>query len=219
MQWSHWFAGMMDTQPTDRMYDCLPMYHSVGGVQAPGAVLAGGGSVVIREKFSAQPVLERHRPLGLHAVSIHRRALPLPAAHRTVSATRPRHRIRMACGNGLRARMSGTASRTGFAIPHILEFYAATEGNVSLFNVEGEPGAIGRIPPYLAHRFPAALVKFDVEKSEPVRDEQGFCIRCAPNETGEAIGEILDGRVQFRQPIRGLHEPRGFREENPPQCL
>ena len=44
---------MMDTQPADRMYNCLPMYHSVGGVQAPGAVLAGGGSVVIREKFSA----------------------------------------------------------------------------------------------------------------------------------------------------------------------
>ena len=53
MQWSHWFAGMMDAQPTDRMYNCLPMYHSVGGVQAPGAVLVGGGSVVIREKFSA----------------------------------------------------------------------------------------------------------------------------------------------------------------------
>ena len=53
MQWTHWFAGLMDTQATDRMYDCLPMYHSVGGVQAPGAVLLGGGSVVVREKFSA----------------------------------------------------------------------------------------------------------------------------------------------------------------------
>ena len=27
MQWSHWFAGMMDVQPQDRMYNCLPMYH------------------------------------------------------------------------------------------------------------------------------------------------------------------------------------------------
>ena len=48
-----------------------------------------------------------------------------------------------------------------FRIPRILEFYAATEGNVSLVNVEGMPGAIGRIPPFLAHRFPAALVKYD----------------------------------------------------------
>ena len=54
MQWSHWFAGLMDTQPDDRMYDCLPMYHSVGGVVATGAALVGGGSVVIRERFSAR---------------------------------------------------------------------------------------------------------------------------------------------------------------------
>ena len=38
-----------------------------------------------------------------------------------------------------------------FAIPQILEFYAATEGNFSLFNVEGKVGAIDRIPPL---RFP-----------------------------------------------------------------
>ena len=35
--WSFWFAGLMNTGPSDRMYDCLPMYHSVGGVVAIGA--------------------------------------------------------------------------------------------------------------------------------------------------------------------------------------
>ncbi len=54
MQWSFWFAGLMNTGPDDRMYDCLPLYHSVGGVVATGAVLVRGGSVVIREKFSAR---------------------------------------------------------------------------------------------------------------------------------------------------------------------
>ena len=53
LQWSFWFAGLMDTGPDDRMYDCLPMYHSVGGVVATGALLVSGGSVVIRDKFSA----------------------------------------------------------------------------------------------------------------------------------------------------------------------
>src|SRR6202012_5273720 len=47
MQWSHWSAGMMNAQPTDRMYTCLPMYHSVGGVLAPGAILTTGGALVI----------------------------------------------------------------------------------------------------------------------------------------------------------------------------
>ena len=48
------FAGVMDTRPTDRMYDCLPLYHTAGGLVATGAVLLNGGSVVIREKFSAR---------------------------------------------------------------------------------------------------------------------------------------------------------------------
>ncbi len=47
MQWGHWFAGMMSAQATDRMYNCLPMYHSVGGVQVPGAILVAGGTAIL----------------------------------------------------------------------------------------------------------------------------------------------------------------------------
>jgi fatty-acyl-CoA synthase len=46
------------------------------------------------------------------------------------------------------------------------------------------------VPSFLSHRFPAAIVKFDVERGEPLRDAEGRCIRCAPNEVGEAIGRI-----------------------------
>jgi fatty-acyl-CoA synthase len=101
------------------------------------------------------------------------------------------HHLRLACGNGLRPDVWPQFKRR-FQIPQIIEFYAATEGNVSMFNIEGKPGAIGRIPSYLAHRFPATLVQFDIETGEPVRDEQGACVRCAPNEIGEAIGKLLD---------------------------
>jgi fatty-acyl-CoA synthase len=78
--------------------------------------------------------------------------------------------------------------QTRFKIPKILEYYASTEGNFSLYNCEGEPGAIGRIPAFLANRLPVALLRFDVDKSEPVRNMEGFCERCAPNEVGEAVG-------------------------------
>ncbi|HTR35289.1 MAG TPA: long-chain-acyl-CoA synthetase [Bryobacteraceae bacterium] len=189
MQWTHWFAGLLDTQPSDRMYDCLPMYHSVGGVQAPGAVLAGGGSVVLCEKFSASrfwnDIVRWDCTLFQYIGELCRYLL-----HTDSCREETEHRVRLACGNGLRPDI-WDAFKNRFRIPRILEFYAATEGNVSLFNVEGEPGAIGRVPSYLAHRFPAALVKFDIERGEPVRDEQGFCIRCAPNEAGEAIGRLL----------------------------
>src|SRR5262249_28562652 len=51
---SYAFAGVMDTRASDRMYDCLPLYHTAGGVVATGALLVKGGSVVIRDKFSVR---------------------------------------------------------------------------------------------------------------------------------------------------------------------
>jgi len=112
------------------------------------------------------------------------------------------HRIWMCCGNGLRADVWDEFQRR-FRILRILEFYASTEGNVSLFNIDGKPGAIGRIPSFLAHRVPVTLVKFDVETGEPVRNEQGFCLRSAPNEVGEAIGKVLRDPANFASRFEG----------------
>jgi fatty-acyl-CoA synthase len=192
LQWSLWFAGMMDTRPADRMYNCLPMYHSVGGVLATGAVLAGGGSVVIRESFSARhfwPDVVRWDCTLVQYIGELCRYLVNADSNPQETA----HRLRMCCGNGLRPDVWGVF-KDRFRIPHILEFYAATEGNVSMFNVEGKPGAIGRVPPFLAHRFPTALVKLDVDTEQPIRNDQGWCIRCGPNEVGEAIGPLLEDR-------------------------
>jgi fatty-acyl-CoA synthase len=191
MRWSHWFAGMLDTGPSDRLYNCLPMYHSVGGIVATGAVLAAGGSVAIRESFSASrfwdDVVEWDCTLFQYIGELCRYLL-----NTAESPLERQHRLRMCCGNGLRPDI-WDSFQTRFRIPKILEFYAATEGNVSLFNVEGKPGAVGRVPSYLAHRFPATLVRFDFEREEPVRSEQGFCVRAAVNEAGEAIGRIDSG--------------------------
>ena len=188
MVWTHWFAGMMETGPTDRMYNCLPMYHSIGGAVATGAVLVNGGSVAIREKFSASSfwddIVRFDCTLFQYIGELCRYLLLAPGHPRET-----RHRLRLCCGNGLRGDV-WEDFRTRFHIPQILEFYAATEANVSLFNVEGRPGAIGRTPPFIAHRSALALVKFDVERNTPLRSEDGFCVRCAPNEAGEAIGRI-----------------------------
>lgn len=189
MQWSHWFAGMMDTRSSDRMYDCLPMYHSIGGVVATGAMLVSGGSVVVRPQFSASrfwdDVVEWNCTLFQYIGELCRYLVNSPP-----NLQETNHQIRLCCGNGLRLDIWQTFQHR-FHIPQILEFYAATEGNFSLFNCEGKPGAIGRIPLFLAHRFSVALVKFDFDTKEPARNDDGFCIRCSTNEFGEALGEIL----------------------------
>jgi fatty-acyl-CoA synthase len=193
MQWSHWFAGLLDTRVTDRMYNCLPMYHSVGGVVAVGATLVNGGSVFLRQGFSArhfwEDIVANDCTLFQYIGELCRFLF--------MSAPSPRHiehRIRICCGNGLRADI-WEQFKERFHIPKILEFYAATEANFSLYNCEGKPGAIGRIPSFLAHRFPVALVRFDTVAGKPVRGETGFCERCLPDEVGEAISKISANRT------------------------
>lgn len=188
LNWGLWFAGLTGATPQDRLYDCLPLFHSVGGIVAPCSMLAAGGSVVIAEKFSVSNFwsdIVRHDCTLFQYIGELCRYL-LKAAP---SEYESRHRLRLVCGNGLRGDI-WEDFQARFAIPRILEFYAATEGNFSLFNVEGQPGAIGRIPPLLAHRFPANLVRLDPDRGTPLRNDEGFCIACARGETGEAIGRI-----------------------------
>lgn len=188
MQWSHWFAGMMDIRSTDRMYNCLPMYHSIGGVVAIAPLLIKGGSVVVREKFSATRFWDDIVKLDC-TVFQYIGELCRYLVNSEPQPNEARHRIRLCCGNGLRPDV-WNRFKTRFDIHQILEFYAATEGNVSLFNLEGKPGSIGRTPRFLAHRFPTKIVRIDIQTGDVLRGADGFCILCRPNEIGEAIGKI-----------------------------
>src|SRR6185503_5680778 len=113
--------------------------HSVGGVVATGALLVSGGSVVIARKFSASrfwPDLVRWDCTLFQYIGELCRYLVNCPPH----PDETKHRIRMCCGNGLRADV-WIRFKERFRIPDILEFYAATEGNVSLFNMEDRPGS------------------------------------------------------------------------------
>lgn len=201
MEWSFWFAGMMDTGPGDRLYDCLPMYHSTGGVVAVGAMLVNGGAVVIRRRFSAsrfwEDVADEGCTMFLYIGELCRYLLAAPHHPRETE-----HRLRLCFGNGLRADVWEAFERR-FGIARIIEFYAATEGNVALYNCEGRPGAVGRVPPVLAHRFPVTLIRCDSVSGEPLRDQDGFCMRCTAHETGEAVGKIVAGGADASRSFEG----------------
>jgi fatty-acyl-CoA synthase len=46
-------------------------------------------------------------------------------------------------------------------------------------------------------------VQYDADADAPVRGASGFCVRCAPNEVGEAIGRILDGGANLGARFEG----------------
>jgi fatty-acyl-CoA synthase len=211
MQWSHWFAGMLDTRPSDRMYNCLPLYHSVGGVVAAFATLVNGGSVVIRPKFSAtdfwRDVRDEGCTLFQYIGELCRYLVNSP--HQEIES---QHALRIACGNGLRPEV-WTPFQSRFKIPRVLEYYASTEGNFSLYNCEGEVGAIGRIPPFLASRLPVALLRFDIERGEPLRNSSGFCERCGDDEPGEAVGLMPQGTAQRGGRFEGYADAEATRRK------
>jgi fatty-acyl-CoA synthase len=211
LRWSQWFAGLLDTRPEDRLYDCLPLYHSVGGVVAVGAALAGGAAVVIRPRFSAsdfwRDVCEERCTLFQYVGELCRYLVNAPPHPLERS-----HALRIACGNGLRPDVWETF-KTRFAVPRILEYYASTEGNFSLYNCEGRRGSIGRIPSYLAHRLPVTLVRFDHDAGEPLRNAAGFCERCETDEAGEALGWIPNEPGVGAGRFEGYADPEATRRK------
>jgi fatty-acyl-CoA synthase len=157
-------------------------------VVAIGAPLLQGGAVVIRNRFSARDfwhdIVRWDCTLFQYIGELCRYLVNSPA-----QADEGAHRLRLCCGNGLRADI-WVRFKERFRIPQILEYYASTEGNFSLYNCEEKIGAIGRIPPMLRHRHAIALIRCDEESGEPVRDPAGRCIRCGDDEVGEAIAEV-----------------------------
>jgi len=119
LQWSYWFTGLIDAQPEDRLYNCLPMYHSVGGVVATGAALVGGASVVLRERFSVSnfwnDVVAERCTLFQYIGELCRYLLNAPP-----DPQETRHALRLACGNGLRGEVWEPFQQR-FRIPQILE--------------------------------------------------------------------------------------------------
>ena len=182
------FASAVLPKKTDKVYNVLPLYHSAGGIIAVGLALTSGASLVLKRKFSVNDfwldVKKYNVTIFQYIGELCRYLLNAPK-----NKFENNHNLRIATGNGLRPDIWDDF-KNRFKIKKILEFYGATEGNISLINYDGKSGAIGRVPSYLKSMLNIEIVKFDVEKEEPLRDEKGFCIPCEIDEVGEAIGEI-----------------------------
>jgi fatty-acyl-CoA synthase len=182
------FVGALRPRATDRIYDPLPLYHSTGGVCAVGLAFFSGGALILKRKFSVHEFWGDVHKYGAtmfeYIGELCRYLLNAPS-----SPLERGHSIRAITGNGLRPEI-WREFQDRFAIPRIVEFYGATESNVSMLNYDGTVGAVGRVPDYLEWLLPSRVVRFDVEKEMPVRGADGLCIECGPDEVGETLGGI-----------------------------
>jgi fatty-acyl-CoA synthase len=184
------FAAAIGAKATDRVYMCLPMYHTNGGVIALGLALSVGGSAYIREKFSASAFwndcIAQKCTLFVYIGELCRYLMNGP-----VRPEEGQHKVRACIGNGLRPDIY-EAFQKRFGIRAVLEFYGSTEGNAVMVNFDFKPGAVGRVPSWAAARFPMTLVAYDVDADTHPRDASGFCRVSAPDEVGELLAEIRD---------------------------
>ena len=180
------FVGGLRPRATDRIYDPLPLYHSTGGVCAVGLAFFSGGALILRRRFSVQEFwsdIHKYQATMFEYIGeLCRYLLNAPP-----SPLERGHRIRVITGNGLRPEI-WREFQDRFAIPRIVEFYGATESNVSMLNYDGTVGAVGRVPDYAQKLLPTRVIRFDVESEMPVRGPDGLCIACGPEEAGEAVG-------------------------------
>lgn len=184
------FAGATAATDKDVTFNVLPLYHSTGGLVGIGPALLNGGRLVLRKRFSATGFWPDVKASGA-TVFVYIGELCRYLVNCAENPDERSHRLRLAFGNGLRPDV-WTEFQKRFAIPDILEFYGSTEGNVSVFNFDGKPGAIGRVPGFLKKQINFRLVRFDMDTEEPVRGPDGLCQLVKPGEVGEALGLIGD---------------------------
>ena len=174
-------AGLQCT-PEDRLYICLPLYHGTGLLIGVGASFSSGASMFIRRRFSASNFLREVREqrttclvyigeLCRYLCNTDRR----PDDHRN-----PLTRM---MGNGLRPDV-WMEFKERFGIKRISEFYGASEGNVAFANLLNKDRTIGMTSAKVA------LVAYDVDADELVRDGNGCCTEVAPGEPGLLLSEI-----------------------------
>jgi len=183
------YALLAGFNKTDSLYCPLPLYHTVGGVMCVNAVLRAGGSLALARRFSARRFWDDVVEMGATAFQ-YVGELPRYLLDQPAHPLERRHRIRFCVGNGMRPEV-WERFRDRFRIPHIIEFYGATESNVSMVNLDDRVGSVGKPAPGLR----VALLRYDFESQELVRDAAGRLVACREGETGELIGRISEGRT------------------------
>jgi len=166
----------------DCIYLCLPLYHGTGLFLGVGAAFCTGATMFIRRKFSASSFLQEVREHGatcfVYIGELCRYLLNTPR-----KADDYKNPLVTIMGNGLRPDV-WHEFKERFGISRVSEFYGSSEGNVAFLNFLNKDCTVG------ATTLPIALVRYDVDADEIVRDGRGRCIKVAQGEPGLLLGKI-----------------------------
>jgi len=174
----------LDMKPSDRIYVCLPLYHSSAMYIGFGTVMYSGASMFLRRKFSASKFLEETRQYQTNCFA-YIGELCRYLLHQPRQADDANNPITKAVGNGLRPDI-WMEFKNRYGIDRICEFYGASEGNAGCVNAFNKDLTVG----FCAVKH--AVIKYDVHDDEIVRNGNGFCKKVSKGEPGLFVIEIND---------------------------
>ncbi|HJE53793.1 MAG TPA: AMP-binding protein, partial [Acinetobacter pseudolwoffii] len=184
------YGHVLNLKKNDVMYCTLPLYHATGMVVCWCGVIAGAGTLAIRRKFSTSSFWKDVKKFDASAIGyvgeLCRYLMDAPP-----SELEKDHRVTRMIGNGMRPNI-WDKFKSRFGIQEVLELYASSEGNVGFSNIFNFDNTVGFSPT------PYAIIAFDKDKNEPVRDNKGHCKRVKKGETG-----LLIGKITRRSPFDG----------------
>ena len=179
-------AGFKCTEQ-DRMYICLPLYHGTGLMVGAGAAMVSGASMFIRRKFSASNFLPEVREHGC-TLLVYIGELCRYLSNTEAQAGDHKNPLRSMMGNGMRPDV-WLGFKKRFGISRVAEFYGASEGNVAFANLMNRDCTVGMTSAEVA------LVEYDVDNDEIVRDGAGRCVPVKAGEPGLLLGKITEDTV------------------------
>ena len=179
-------AGFKCTEQ-DRMYICLPLYHGTGLMVGAGAAMVSGASMFIRRKFSASNFLPEVREHGC-TLLVYIGELCRYLSNTEAQAGDDKNPLRSMMGNGMRPDV-WLGFKKRFGISRVAEFYGASEGNVAFANLMNRDCTVGMTSAEVA------LVEYDVDNDEIVRDAAGRCVLVKAGEPGLLLGKITEDTV------------------------
>lgn len=185
----------LNMQPEDVVYCTLPLYHATGLCVCWGAAISGAAGFAIRRKFSASQFwndVRKYQATTLGYVGELCRYL----VDQPPTAEDSKHRVSKMIGNGLRPG-AWREFKTRFAVEHICELYAASDGNIGFTNILNFDNTIG------FSLMAWELVAYDHDSGLPIRDAKGFMRKVAKGEQG-----LLLARIDDKAPLDGYTDPQ-----------
>ncbi|XP_051979206.1 hsFATP2a_ACSVL_like domain-containing protein [Xyrauchen texanus] len=180
--------GVTGVTSEDIVYINLPLYHSAGFLIGLNGSIERGNTIVLRRKFSASQFWDDCRKYNITVMQYIGETMRYLCNMPKKDNDRD-HKVKIAIGNGVRTDI-WKEFLNRFGDIHVRELYAATEGNVGFINYTSKIGVVGRVNILTKILFPFALIKFDIEKEEPVRNSEGLCIPAGKDEVGLLVGKI-----------------------------